>query len=397
MKPWQIKALLLLTSILVSLIVAEAGLRLFKIEYPSFFDFDPFVGLKLRPGLKGYWLQEGGGYVSINSDGLRGREHVISKPPHTLRIAVLGDSFTEAFQVNQEENFCAILEKNLKGCSNLEGRQVEVINFGQSGFGTAQELLALRHWVWKYSPDVVLLAIFTGNDISDNSRALKPENQQENQTPYFVYQGNRLVLDDRLTREKWAKAQDKDSWWRQFARWRFDHFRVIQVLTYVQRGFPTFWASQENKDGAHQEIGIYDNVYLPPTTEVWQEAWRVTEGLLLLMRDEIYQRGAKFYIVVLSNAIQVHPDPNVRAEFAQKLGVNDLFYPDRRLEDFCRRANIPVLLLAPRFQDYATAHKVYFHGFKSTLKNTLGSGHWNQNGHRLAGEMLAEWLCRKIH
>ena len=397
MKPWQIKALLVLTSFLVSLIVAEAGLRLFKIEYPSFFDFDPFVGLKLRPGLKGYWLQEGGGYVSINSDGLRDREHAISKPPHTLRIAVLGDSFTEAFQVNQEENFCAILEKNLKGCANLEGRQVEVINFGHSGFGTAQELLALRHWVWKYSPDVVLLAFFTGNDISDNSRALQPGNQQENQTPYFVYQGGRLVLDDRLTREKWAKAQARDSWWRRFARWRFDHFRVIQVLAYVQRGFPTFWASQETKDGTHQEIGIYDNVYLPPPTEVWQEAWRVTEGLLLLMRDEISRRGAKFYLVVLSNAIQVHPDPAVRVEFAQKLGVNDLFYPDRRLEDFCRSADIPVLLLAPPFQAYATTHKVYFHGFKSGFKNTLGAGHWNRNGHRLAGEMLAKWLCGQIH
>jgi hypothetical protein len=368
-------------------------LRLFKIEYPDFFGLDPHLGEKLRPGLKGYWLQEGGGYVSINNDGLRDREHAISKPPHTLRIAGLGDSFTEAFQVNQEETFCAIMEKSLQGCANLRSRQVEVINFGQTGFGTAQELLALRHRVWKYSPDVVLLAIFTGNDISDNSRALK----QVIQDPYFVYQEGRLILDDQITREKWAKAQAKDSWWRRFTRWRFDHFRVSQVLTYVQKAFPKWWASQETKEEAHQEIGIYDAVYLPPTTEVWQEAWRVTEGLLLLMRDEIAQRGAKFYVVVLSNAIQVHPDPNVRTEFSYRLGVEDLFYPDRRLEDFCRRADIPVLLLAPPFQAYATTRKVYFHGFKSTLKNTLGSGHWNQNSHRLAGEMLAKWLCSQIY
>jgi hypothetical protein len=61
MKTWQLKALLVLTSFLVSLIVAEAGLRLFRIEYPDFFDPDPHLGAKLRPGLKGYWLQEGGG------------------------------------------------------------------------------------------------------------------------------------------------------------------------------------------------------------------------------------------------------------------------------------------------------------------------------------------------
>ena len=55
----------------------------------------------------------------------------------------------------------AVMEKDLEKSDHLQGRHVEVINFGVSGFGTTQELLTLEYKVWKYSPDVVLLAFTT--------------------------------------------------------------------------------------------------------------------------------------------------------------------------------------------------------------------------------------------
>src|SRR5438445_13415775 len=70
----------------------------------------------------------------------------------------------------------------------------EIINFGVSGYGTAQELQILRHRVWAYSPDMILLAFLTGNDIRNNSRAL----ERDDRIPYFVHQGKDLVLDDRF-------------------------------------------------------------------------------------------------------------------------------------------------------------------------------------------------------
>jgi len=153
------KILLALVGIIFGLVVVEAGLRLMGIEYPLFYHYDPYIGNRLRPGVKGYYVAEGRGYVSINSDGLRDREHTISHPANTLRIAVLGDSYTEAMQVNQNEAFWAVMAKDLQHCDNLRGQKVEVINFGQSDLGTTQELIVLRHKVWKYSPDVVLLLL----------------------------------------------------------------------------------------------------------------------------------------------------------------------------------------------------------------------------------------------
>jgi len=383
MRLWKINILLVVAGLIAGLALCELGLRCLGIEYPNFYDYDPHFGSKLRPGLKGYWLQEGGGYVSINSDGLRDQEHPISHPPNTLRIAVLGDSFAEAMQVNRDEAFWSVLERELQGRSKEPGRRVEVINFGQAGFGTTQELLAFRHRARKYAPDLVLLAFFTGNDVADNSKALK----QRDYHPYLIYQGKKLVLDDRAAQEKWREEQRKKTWASEFYRWRLDTFRIEQVFYHGREVAQTWWTGRKT-GGDSRGSGLYDAIYRDPTEEVWKEAWRVTEGALLLLHDEVVLTGARFVVVVLTNEVQVHPRSSTRAEFARQLGVVDLFYPDRRVEDICHRAGIPVLLLAPDFQDFATRHQVFFHGFQGSL----GSGHWNQNGHRRAGQRIARWL-----
>ena len=45
-------------------------------------------------------------------------------------------------------------------------------------------------------------------------------------------------------------------------------------------------------------------IYVEPRDENWKEAWRITEGLIQRMRDEVKEKGAKFLLVTLSNAIQ---------------------------------------------------------------------------------------------
>jgi hypothetical protein len=392
MKQKITKTLLIIAGLVVALIICEVGLRLMGIGYPDFYENDPCLGSCLRPGIEGYYLKEGGAWVSINSDGMRDREHAIKHPPNTLRIAVLGDSFSEAMQVNQDETFWAIMEKNLQGCPGLAGRQVEVLNFGQAGFGVAQEFLALRHRAWKYSPDVVLLALFT-----DDVRRNTPGLMEYAFNPYFSLEGGKLVLHDKLAREEWEQAMKRRGWAWKFARWRQDHFRVFQLLDHSQREIKTWWSQlrQANASvGANpgSEAGLSDDIYCEPRSKACHEAWQVTEALLVAMRDEIAARGAKFYVVVLTNGAQVDPDPAKPAMFAKSLGVPDLLYADRRLEKFCQQQDIPILLLAPAFQQHATADHVYLHGFKGNL----GGGHWNQKGHRLAGDMIVTWLCGQI-
>ncbi len=160
--------LLSIGALVAALAVCEGGLRLAGVSYPAFYREDLYVGGSLRPGVEGWFRGEGGSYVKINRDGMRDRDHTIEKPPGVVRIAVLGDSFAEAMAVPQEQAFWAVMEREL-------GHNYEALNFGVSGYGTGQELIVLRRKAWKYRPDIVLLAFFTGNDVRNNSKVLNQD------------------------------------------------------------------------------------------------------------------------------------------------------------------------------------------------------------------------------
>jgi len=130
-------------------------------------------------------------------------------------------------------------------------------------------------------------------------------------------------------------------------------------------------------------------VFRKPGDPLWKEAWRVTEGLIATMGDEVGRRGAAFLVVTLSSGIQVHPDPGVREAYRRQIGATDLFYPDRRVKALCDRKGIPALSLAPLFLDYAERNRVFLHGFG----DNMGGGHWNRDGHRLAGGLIARAVC----
>ena len=68
------------------------------------------------------------------------------------------------------------------------------MSFGVSGHGSGQQLMTLRHHVWKYDPDVVVLAFFAGNDISDNNAELAAYKVK----PFFDLVDGELVVCGRI-------------------------------------------------------------------------------------------------------------------------------------------------------------------------------------------------------
>src|SRR6266581_4197431 len=121
----RLRLLLLLGSLVMALAVIELGLRIAGYSYPEFYEIDEHRGFALRPSMAGWYRKEGQAFVRINADGLRDREHAKQKPPGTLRIAVLGDSYTEALQVPRKETFWSVLGEQLAGCGGLAGQRIE--------------------------------------------------------------------------------------------------------------------------------------------------------------------------------------------------------------------------------------------------------------------------------
>jgi hypothetical protein len=384
------KLLLVGASLVFALASVEVGLRIAGFTNLNPYIADPDVGFALRPRAEGWWRREGVQYIKIDFAGLRDREHTKEKPAGTLRIAVLGDSFTEAFDVEMQDAFWAVMERNLQSCAALSGRKVEVINFGVAGFSTARELITLRKRVWQYSPDIVVLNFTTINDIKDNSQELNPEYAGQ-PIPYFVLKDGQLVLEEAM-----LQARNKSFYFRlqqsalgdELNRLRY-HLRLMQLIDKARTAYVQRAAQSMRPDVPREILGWEPKVYVEPTDPAWIEAWHITEGLLLLMRDEVKAGGARFLVVTGTSGMQLHPDPNVRRESMRTLSVKDLFYPDFRIRALGEREGFAVLTLGPAMQQYAEQNKVFLHG----QRELLGFGHWNADGHGVAGQLVGQKIC----
>jgi hypothetical protein len=62
----------------------------------------------------------------------------------------------------------------------------EVLNAGTSGYGMDNALLFLRHEGYRYNPDVVLLALYIGNDILNYWYLLENIDTGGFRKPYFT-------------------------------------------------------------------------------------------------------------------------------------------------------------------------------------------------------------------
>lgn len=343
----------------------ELGLRLAGYSSPVLGMPDYNTGWSLRPRAEGIVRRENkrGVYVRINSDGMRDREHSITKLKNTFRIALLGDSLCEATEVPLERTFWMILENELTAHLPPGAPRVEVLNFGVAGFSTAQELVMMETKIWKYEPDAVLLA-FTTSDVIENFRPLS----RQPLAPYFTCRAGGLLLDIsfrhliRYQRFRYLKSRVAE------------RLRTIQLLEQIVKRF---------RESPVSTVA-YEEVYVEPADRLWEEAWSISEKLIEAVHQETKRHDVPLWVVTMSNDIQVHPDREVRDGISRRLGVPDLFYPDRRIRSVCLRNNIPIITLAEEMAEYAERNHVFLHGFEPNL----GYRHWNENGHRVAAGLM---------
>jgi|GEM_PF-3127925 len=146
---------------------------------------DEQLGWKLRPGLAVERDNEQFTSVErIGDDGFRGDLPAAERPAGTRRIVCLGDSHTEAYTVNNDETWSALLAGQLAATG-----PVETVNLGVGGFSTDQELLAYLHYGRPLHPDLVLLQ-FCSNDLPFVLR----HRYWRGEKPLFVRHGSRLLL-----------------------------------------------------------------------------------------------------------------------------------------------------------------------------------------------------------
>jgi hypothetical protein len=377
MKKWLGIVALIAFGFGLALGLADVGVRLANWWFPYFYCYDDYRGWELNPGAHGWYRREGVAYVRINRDGFRGPDYPESKPPGTFRVAVLGDSYVEAIQVPEDKTLTMVIGRELGQCPVLKAKRVEAMNFGVDGYGTAQELITLRRKVWQYAPDAVVLAIFLGNDVRNNSVVLEGDQCR----PFYTYRDGQLELTGPLV--------DSPAY-RMWCAARFDYrdLRLVGLFENAREAIKAGTGTPTAEQPVERAIN-YD-IYKPPADAAWENAWLVTEALIREMYYEVEQHHAMFLAVTEDTSIQVWPEAQTRKRFEEKLGVTDLFYPDRRIAELGRRNHFEVLNLALVLQSYAESNHVFLHGFQNT---PMGFGHWNEAGHEQAGRAIAATLC----
>ena len=107
-----------------------------------------------------------GSELRTNKLGFRDDEsHVPAKLPSELRLIVLGDSFTVSGGVDHDRIYTSLLDNRLK--ESLP--HANVINLAVGGYNIIQYGLVLEEVGFSLAPDVVVVAVFPFNDLSNET------------------------------------------------------------------------------------------------------------------------------------------------------------------------------------------------------------------------------------
>jgi len=155
---------MLIIVFLAGFLIIEAYFRLLNPQNTEESVFNEWYAWEHIPGYKGTFKSlypgEFNTAIRINSRGLRDHEYNYWRNSKR-RVVVLGDSYANGHGVELEETFSKVLE-DMIGKDNIE-----IINAGHKGYGPQEEIMYYRHEISNYQPDIVLMAIFMGNDIHD--------------------------------------------------------------------------------------------------------------------------------------------------------------------------------------------------------------------------------------
>lgn len=181
LSPKVLAALLIIPSVAIifaaMVLCAEFVLGAVGLGDDEYIKVDPTLGIT---HLENKWVDfrhEGFSRDKISSAGLRDVEHQISKPEGVKRIAFLGDSKTQALQVNIADTFVRLVEDQLNVSAaesspdspgqKPQQKRFETINFGMSSYGLVQYFVQYLTRVRPYAPDVTVV-VYHIFDSSEN-------------------------------------------------------------------------------------------------------------------------------------------------------------------------------------------------------------------------------------
>jgi len=137
-------------------VLLELFISFSYIETQSPTDFTEEYGRCRRQNMNYVYFNEGFSMGRFNEGRYLNSYYPIDKPKGVIRIAALGDSYVEGFQVFERNHFLKIAEEKL---NNKLNDSVQILNFGRSGFDFGDMYAYYNIIVKQYKCDYVLFFI----------------------------------------------------------------------------------------------------------------------------------------------------------------------------------------------------------------------------------------------
>ncbi len=352
-----------LASSIATLLLIEFALAKFypipvSIESNMYFVEDEFTGYRLKPNSKGYYQNQIA--ADTNSHGHRDNEVTIAKPKGIRRILLLGDSFTVGANVSQMNAYPQVLESLFKknGIPNFQ-----VINAGVGGWDPFQYAQYYQNYGYKFSPDLILIGFFIGND---TYTAVNDVNQT-----------NTAVLGRRVSREAKQSSTIK------LKVFLYSQFHIARLL--LNKG-------PRKRNFTRKNCLDFSSQYLAIQKQRLQNHMKLSDSTKAFMKNTMSQitrikkladeRSTPIKIILIPDENQINSGLQRTLFSDQKQNSFDFEMPQSELLIDFREIGIPVIDLLPIFREQ-----------KQCLY--MNDTHWTSEGHELAAKVIYQALIEE--
>ena len=367
--------LLALGSLFLLLLVLEI---LFRATHPfgarfSYSTPDALIGSRFVPG-SSYWnTKENDRAITgtINSWGWRDREWTLAKPPNTRRVAVLGDSYVEALQVESDSTFLRIAERIILARYSM---QTEWMNFGRSSCTQTEEWLILQHHAAQFSPDVVIVVFFPVNDIDD----ITPELTVESRPFFTLAENGALTLDTQFAHSREYRIRELvDPLKRNSLLVSFiiERYQLLKSTTAVPPASSSA-VLQPSQTSIVGGLGLCTSAPDPAAIR----AYRVNKALIRAMAE--FCSAHAMSLMLVSMGLPTYIPDEERKMLERDSTFTSTFFDD----DLQRYADS----LGIAFVGLQRSSRDFYRETGKTLQwgTAAEAGHWNYDGHRFVAEQL---------
>jgi len=363
-KEWAFRITAIAISIFLFLFAFEVILRIYAGHQSSF--IEPPTGLfqhDVQLGWRGTSNYKGTekhfdfeSSITTNSKGFRDKERS-TETNEEKRILSIGDSFCWGIGVDNNETYSAILEDKYSDGT-------EVVNLCMIGYSNDQELLLLRQEGLSYEPDLVVLGLYIGNDIYENTLSCLTNRCK----PYFSLEDGTLVLKNVPVPDKQSVGKED------FESPPSTSKNPIAILARNSYAYKFF----NSRIFAHHKVkSILRGFGMARTNEdfkiIHTDTLALTEALLLEIKKEVEGIDAKFLLVAIPpNRVVVLPENDVHSE-ETVLQVS--------VAEIAANNGIPYLDMSPHYQaGHKNGEIIYF----------PNEGHLTPKGQKITAQAIHE-------